>query len=144
MITPIFGSSRATLNACESSNKVVGRNAFRTSGRLMVIFATPPPVSRNTVSYQMSEYSLPGSGPDRCHSVTRNLLSPGSNLNDRGETLPARGTAVRRRGRETADRTPGAGPGRHRPGHLAAGRRAARGAAAAAPRRLRPERGHRR
>src|SRR5215469_1477360 len=55
MITPIFGSSRATLNACESSNKVVGLNAFRTSGRLIVIFATPPPVSYDKVSYQMSE-----------------------------------------------------------------------------------------
>jgi hypothetical protein len=34
---------------------VVGRNAFRTSGRLMVIFATPPPLSYDKVSYQMSE-----------------------------------------------------------------------------------------
>jgi hypothetical protein len=39
------GSSRATLNAFESSNKVVGRNAFRTSGRFMVIFAMPSAVS---------------------------------------------------------------------------------------------------
>jgi hypothetical protein len=45
MITPVSGSSRAVLNALDSSNKVVGRNAFRTSGRLIVILAMPSPVS---------------------------------------------------------------------------------------------------
>ena len=39
------GSSLATLNACWSSNSVVGRNALRTSGRLIVIFAMPSDVS---------------------------------------------------------------------------------------------------
>jgi len=51
MMTPISGSSRATLKAWLSSNSVVGRKAFRTSGRLMVILATP-----SVVSYQMSSY----------------------------------------------------------------------------------------
>ncbi len=45
MITPIDGSSRAALNACASSNRVCGRNALRTSGRLMVILAMPSAVS---------------------------------------------------------------------------------------------------
>jgi hypothetical protein len=45
MMTPISASSRATLNACDNSNSVVGRNAFRTSGRLIVILAMPSAVS---------------------------------------------------------------------------------------------------
>src|SRR5947209_3388634 len=64
MITPTSGSSRATLNASVSSNSVFGRNALRTSGRLIVILAMPP-----AVSYQMSSYS-----PDRCQSIKFSLL----------------------------------------------------------------------
>ena len=45
MITPIDGSSLAAVKAAESSNKVAGRNAFRTSGRLIVILAMPSAVS---------------------------------------------------------------------------------------------------
>src|SRR5271165_4796248 len=66
MMTPISASSRATLNACDSSNSVVGLNAFRTSGRLMVILAIP-----SAVSYRMSVYSCPSAGPDDFQSTTR-------------------------------------------------------------------------
>jgi hypothetical protein len=45
MTTPTFGSSRATSKAFAISDTVVGRNALRTSGRLIVIFATPFQVS---------------------------------------------------------------------------------------------------
>jgi hypothetical protein len=41
MITPVRGSSRASLNAAASSNSVWGRKALCTSGRLMVILAMP-------------------------------------------------------------------------------------------------------
>ena len=40
-ITPIEESSRASCSACEISITVRGRNAFRTSGRAIVIFAIP-------------------------------------------------------------------------------------------------------
>ena len=66
MMTPISASSLATLNACDSSNSVVGRNALRTSGRLMVILAMP-----SAVSYRMSVYSCPSAGPDAFQSTTR-------------------------------------------------------------------------
>src|SRR5262245_4597308 len=65
MITPIPGSSLATLNACDSSNRVVGLKAFRTSGRLMVILAIP-----SAVSYRMSLYSCPSAGPEAFQSIT--------------------------------------------------------------------------
>src|SRR6267143_3727448 len=39
--TPTSGSSRASLNAHDISKRVWGRNALRTSGRSMVIFAMP-------------------------------------------------------------------------------------------------------
>src|SRR5215469_6342116 len=65
MITPISASSLATLNACESSNSVVGLKAFRTSGRLMVILAMP-----SAVSYRMSVYSCPSAGPEAFQSIT--------------------------------------------------------------------------
>jgi len=45
MTTPISGSSRATSKAFDISKTVVGRNAFRTSGRLIVILAIPSHVS---------------------------------------------------------------------------------------------------
>jgi hypothetical protein len=45
MITPTLVSSRARLNASASSITVSGRNAFRTSGRLIVIFAMPSAIS---------------------------------------------------------------------------------------------------
>jgi hypothetical protein len=41
MITPTLVSSRARWNASDSSITVSGRNALRTSGRLIVIFAIP-------------------------------------------------------------------------------------------------------
>jgi len=59
MTTPISGSSRAMSNARIISNTVVGRNALRTSGRLIVILAMP-----SQVSYRMSSYS-----PDLCQPV---------------------------------------------------------------------------
>ena len=40
-----LGSSRATSNALDISNTVVGRKALRTSGRLIVILAMPSQVS---------------------------------------------------------------------------------------------------
>jgi hypothetical protein len=43
-ITPTDSSSRATSNARISSITVCGRNALRTSGRLIVIFAMPSPL----------------------------------------------------------------------------------------------------
>jgi hypothetical protein len=49
MTTPMPGSSRAASNAEESSRTVSGRNAFRTSGRAIVIFAMA-----SAVSYRMS------------------------------------------------------------------------------------------
>ncbi len=49
MITPIEASSRARSKAWESSKRVAGRKALRTSGRQMVIRAMPP-----AVSYRMS------------------------------------------------------------------------------------------
>jgi hypothetical protein len=45
MITPTEGSSRARSNGLESSTTVCGRKALRTSGRLIVIFAMPSPLS---------------------------------------------------------------------------------------------------
>src|SRR6266540_2897555 len=57
MTTPTSGSSRARSNASDSSNRVVGRKAFRTSGRAIMTLAIPSPTS-----YLMSSYS-----PDRCH-----------------------------------------------------------------------------
>src|SRR5438874_3329550 len=56
MITPTPVSSRARVNASDSSTTVSGRNALRTSGRSMVILAIPSPES----SYLMSEYSPAG------------------------------------------------------------------------------------
>ena len=56
MMTPTSGSSRAWSNASDSWNSVCGRKALRTSGRLMVIFAMPSPLS----SKRMSEYSPAG------------------------------------------------------------------------------------
>src|SRR5579884_538793 len=56
MITPTDGSSRARSNASDISITVWGRNALRTSGRLIVIFAMPSP----DVSYRMSSYSPAG------------------------------------------------------------------------------------
>src|SRR5215510_10342924 len=55
MITPVRSSSLATVKACWSSKRVWGRNALRTSGRLIVIFAIP-----SEVSYLMSVYSPAG------------------------------------------------------------------------------------
>src|ERR1051325_3175559 len=49
----MFSSSRAMSNASFSSRTVAGRNAFRTSGRLIVIFAIPSSVR----SYLMSSKS---------------------------------------------------------------------------------------
>jgi hypothetical protein len=43
--TPTAGSSRASSKAACSSNRVLGRNALRTSGRQMVTFAIPSAVS---------------------------------------------------------------------------------------------------
>ena len=43
MIAPTSGSSRASSSACEISTIVCGRNALRTSGRSIVIFAIPSP-----------------------------------------------------------------------------------------------------
>jgi hypothetical protein len=43
--TPIAGSSLAMSKAAISSLVVSGRNALRTSGRSIVIFAIPPEVS---------------------------------------------------------------------------------------------------
>src|ERR1700730_7215668 len=51
MTTPILGSSRAASKALDISNTVAGRNALRTSGRLIVILAMP-----SQVSYRMSSY----------------------------------------------------------------------------------------
>jgi len=45
MITPTSVSSRARSNASDTSTSVCGRNALRTSGRLIVIFAMPSPLS---------------------------------------------------------------------------------------------------
>jgi len=42
MMTPIFSSWRASSSARIISVTVCGRNALRTSGRLMVILAMPP------------------------------------------------------------------------------------------------------
>ena len=42
--TPTESSSRASENASCNSNSVCGRNAFLTSGRLIVIFAMPSAV----------------------------------------------------------------------------------------------------
>ena len=53
------------MNACDSSNSVTGRNALRTSGRLIVILAMP-----SAVSYTMSVYSWPPCGDSRFHSIT--------------------------------------------------------------------------
>ena len=43
--TPIRGSSRAASKARESSTRVCGRKAFLTSGRSIVSFAIPSPLS---------------------------------------------------------------------------------------------------
>jgi hypothetical protein len=43
--TPTDVSSRARSNASDSSITVSGRNALRTSGRSIVIFAIPSPLS---------------------------------------------------------------------------------------------------
>jgi len=43
MITPVSVSSRAVSSAWEISISVSGRNAFLTSGRLIVILAMPSP-----------------------------------------------------------------------------------------------------
>jgi len=45
MITPTSPSSRAFVSASEMSISVCGRNALRTSGRAIVIFAIPSPES---------------------------------------------------------------------------------------------------
>ena len=45
MTTPIDGSLRAASNAADISVTVVGRNALRTFGRLIVILAIPSQVS---------------------------------------------------------------------------------------------------
>jgi hypothetical protein len=45
MITPTELSSRARSKAEDSSTTVCGRKALRTSGRSMVIFAIPSPLS---------------------------------------------------------------------------------------------------
>jgi hypothetical protein len=50
MMTPIVPSSRALENASISSNSVFGRNALRTSGRQIVIFARPPSRSKRMSS----------------------------------------------------------------------------------------------
>src|SRR3954451_20047016 len=54
-ITPTSRSSRAFSRASLISIRVCGRNAFRTSGRAIVIFAIP-----SAVSYRMSVYSPAG------------------------------------------------------------------------------------
>src|SRR6267143_3234597 len=59
MTTPIFGSSRATSNALDISNTVVGRNALRTSGRLIVILAMPSHVSYTMSSYWPARLQVP-------------------------------------------------------------------------------------
>src|SRR3954452_17165058 len=72
MITPTLVSSRARSNASESSTTVSGRNALRTSGRSIVIFAMP-----SAVSYLMSLYSPADcqsrAGSIRCSTATRCL-----------------------------------------------------------------------
>ena len=45
IITPTFSSSLAKVNARSNSKSVSGRNALRTWGRLIVIFAIPSAVS---------------------------------------------------------------------------------------------------
>jgi len=69
MITaPTSGSSRATPNARIISRVVRGRNALRTSGRSIVIFAMP-----SATSYRMSDHSPPGLPVERgadLHHVT--------------------------------------------------------------------------
>src|SRR6266508_2608529 len=59
MTTPTSGSSRARSNASDSSNRVVGRKAFRTSGRAIMTLAIPSPSAE-----QMSLYSFDG-----CHAT---------------------------------------------------------------------------
>src|SRR5262249_8856413 len=63
MITPMPGSSRATLNACEISHSVVRPPAFRTLVWLMVIFATPSAVS-STMSVSSCAARCPSVTPD--------------------------------------------------------------------------------
>src|SRR5437763_4630351 len=50
MTTPMSESSRARSSASFISATVSGRNAFRTSGRLIVIFAMPSSVRSNLMS----------------------------------------------------------------------------------------------
>src|SRR5580658_3870854 len=69
MITPTAGSSRAAVKASDSSNRVAGRNALRTSGRLIVILAIP-----SAVAYSISVYSCAA----RCQSITQ--APPGPRL----------------------------------------------------------------
>src|SRR5438046_2063799 len=57
MITPTDSSSRAASNARIISTTVCGRNALRTSGRVIVIFASP---GGDEAAARMSSYSPAG------------------------------------------------------------------------------------
>src|SRR2546426_3690975 len=79
MTTPTAGSSRARSNAVDSSDRVLGRKAFRTSGRAIVTLAIP-----SAVSYRMSSYSPDGRhatiGPITPRASTRTVQASLSHM----------------------------------------------------------------
>src|SRR5918997_3157574 len=160
-ITPTDVSSRERASASEISTIVCGRNALRTSGRAIVIFAMPSPDSSSLMSsYSPADVQVTGTAPET--SLLRHGLRTLAVGRRRAPSRPHRGRGPRRagplpravaargaRGRGAA-RLPAAGRGRRAdrpaprraraPGGAARDRGPGRAAAARRDRRLRAAR----